>query len=142
MSTSKDYLSQAFTIDRLLKARRSQILELEERRLAIGSMVISDDKVQTSVDASKFNHLSDLYIDLIAEYTANEQRLLELKREISDVIDALRNPVHRLIMFERYVNLKRWERIAADNNYSYDYLVNTLHRKALREVKNMLEHVG
>ena len=127
----KKYLSQAFTIDRLLRAKRAQIAELEERRLAIGSMALTGDKVQTGFDASKFNALSDLYLDALNDYISDERRLLELKTEIKATIDTLSEPTHRLIMTERYINLKRWEDIAVDNDYSWQHVYRT-HKAALR----------
>ena len=38
---------------------------------------------------------------------------------------------------ERYINLKRWEEIAADNNYTWNYLVYRLHPKALEKIKDV-----
>ena len=132
--TVKDYLKQAFTIDRLINVARSQIEELEEKRLSIGSLAITGDRVQASPNISSFTHLSDLYIDSIERYISEEKRLLELKSEIKTIIDTLANPTHRLIMSERYISCKIWETIAADNGYSWQG-AHKIHDKALVELE-------
>ena len=127
--TTREYFKQAFTIDNLLKATRMQLVELREKRLSLGGFAYGD-KVQNVLQIEKFNAMSDLYMDLEQKYSEDEKRLIELKYEIRTRIDNLPSPQHRLIMTERYINLKHWEDIAADNGYSWKH-VHKIHRKAL-----------
>lgn len=108
---------------------------MEEKRLAISSLEYGISVQSTP----KPNSLSDLYMDLRKKLIDDEQRLIELKLEIKKYIDLLENPLHKLIMTERYINLKSFERIAVDNHYSYKYLTNKLHPKALKAVKEVAQ---
>ena len=130
--TTREYFKQAFTIDNLLRATRTQLEELREKRLAIGGFSLGE-KVHSSSRNKKFNSLSDLYMDLEEKYMDDEKRLVELKSEMKTYIDSLDSPTHRLIMTERYINLKNWEDVAEDNNYSWD-TVHRLHRQALEKI--------
>jgi len=140
--TVKEYLQQAFTIERTIRAVRAQIVELEAKRTFISSVVLCADKVQGGFHSEGFTKLSDKYIDLISGYIDDERRLTELKSEIRDIINGLKSPVHRLIMTKRYITLKRWEDIALDNEYSVDYLTNNLLPKIFKEVEKRLGKVG
>lgn len=135
--TVKEYLLQAFTIDRILKARQSQIEELEARRYSVGA-VLDDVKISAGPQQDKLGDLSAHFLDLIDEYAKDLEHLLALKRDIKRLIETLDNPTHRLIMEERYINLKRWEDIAADNNYSWNS-VHRFHKAALKKIEVGIE---
>ena len=131
----KDYLAQAFTIDRMVRAIRSQIDDLEEKRLVVSNLALSWGKVPVGINHVKFNELSVKYLDLIGEYEYELVRLLEVKKEIKAMIDGLKSPVHRLVMTERYINLKKWKEIADDNEYDVDYLQCKLLPMILKEIE-------
>ena len=134
MLTIKDYLSQAFTLDKLIRAREAQIQELRDKLCFVGS--VSDGiKVQTSIKLDRMSEAVVRLMDMIAEYERDVLRLLTIKSEIKTYIDGVVNPVHQLILTERYINLKRWEDIASDNNYSWNYLIYRLHPRALNDMK-------
>ena len=131
------YFKQAFTIEKMLKATKAQLEEVREKRLFVSGLNYEGDKVQTSPNSENFNALSHLYMDLEKTYMEDCFHLEALKIEIKGHIDKLENPTHRLIMTERYINLKSWEQIAVDCHYSYKYLTNRLHPEALRAVKEV-----
>jgi len=133
----KDYLQQAFTVDRMVRAIQTQIDDLEEKRLVVSHLALSWGKVPVGINHVKFNELSVKYLDLIEEYEHELLRLLEVKEEIKAMIDGLSNPVHRLVMTERYINLKRWEEIAEDTGYDYDYLRGKMHKKILKKIERV-----
>ena len=131
--TVKEYLSQAFTIDRILRMRQTQIEELEAKRFFIGT-TLDGVAVKTGHRKDRIGNLSAKLLDMIDDYIQDTERLLSLKAEIKGLIDKLDNQTHRLILTERYINLKRWEDVAADNNYSWQH-VHKLHNQALRSVE-------
>ena len=132
-----DYFKQAFTIDKMLRATKAQLEEVREKRLFVSGLNYEGSKVQNSPNVENINALSHLYMELEEKYLGDCFRLEVLKIEIKGHIDTLANPVHRLIMAERYVNLKSWEQIAVDCSYSYKYLTNRLHSEALQAVKEV-----
>ena len=132
------YFKQAFTIDKMLKATKAQLEEIREKRLFISGLNYEGAKVQTSPNSEKLNALSHLYIELEQKYLEDCFRLEVLKIEIKGHVDKLENPTHRLIMTERYINLKHWEKIAADNGYTWRH-VHKIHGRALELIKVGME---
>jgi hypothetical protein len=137
--TVKEYLSQAFVLDRLIKSRESAIEDLRDKLDYAGGLA-SGVKVQTSGKGDRMAELVAKLVDHITVYERDIKRLLDVKAEIKAVIDGVENPVYQLILMERYINLKRWEDIAADNYYNWNYLVYRLHPKILSKIK-MLKKV-
>jgi len=119
----------------MVRAIRSQIDDLEEKRLVVSNLALSWGKVPVGINHVKFNELSVKYLDLIGEYEYELVRLLEVKKEIKAMIDGLKSPVHRLVMTERYINLKKWKEIADDNEYDVDYLQCKLLPMILKEIE-------
>ena len=60
-------------------------------------------------------------------------RIAKIQKEIESYIEAIPTIEHRLILYERYVNLKRWEDIAEDNHYSIKW-VHVLHNRGLKMI--------
>lgn len=129
----KTYLSQAFVLDRLLKAKESKIKELQEKKYSLGDVSKFGDKVQTSKKTDPMAQVLVQLMDLTSEYQADIHRILALQKEISQTIDKLEQLDLRLILQERYINLKKWEEIAVDNNYSYRWVLK-LHGQALKRL--------
>jgi len=48
------------------------------------------------------------------QYTADIKRLLQLKHDIQLIIDLLDNPTQRIILTEKYINLKQPDDIATE----------------------------
>ena len=127
--TKQEYLAQSFTLQRLLQVKESRIKELRDMQDRV-SQINTGVKVQSN---SKNDSMADLVatiLDLIAEYKQDCYRLLSIQQEIAAIVETVHRDEHRLILFERYVNLKRWEDIAADNDYSEKH-VYKLHRAAI-----------
>ena len=136
--TVKEYLSQAFVLNKLIKAKRSRIEDLRNKQYLLGGG-LSDVKVQTSIAQDRVGDVIAELLDLIAECEKDIMRLLDIQKEIEATIETLTRSDLKLILYERYVNLKRWEDIAADNNYSWGAIHNK-HRAGLLELeKNVLK---
>lgn len=127
--TVKEYLSQAFVLNKLINAKKSRIVNLRDKQYLLGGG-LSDVKVQTSTAQDALGNATAEVLDLINECEKDIIRLLDIQKEIEATIEILNLSDLKLILFERYVNLKRWEDIAADNNYSWD-TVHRKHRRAL-----------
>ena len=135
--TVKEYLSQAFVLRKLINAKESRIQDLRERQQSLGG-ALSDVKVQTSIAQDPLGEITALLLDLINECRRDIERLLSIQKEIEVVIEKVERSDLRLVLYERYVNLKRWEDIASDNGYSWNW-VHTLHRRGLEAVKEGIE---
>lgn len=129
--TAKQYLRQARRIDSLIKAKQEQIKTLRDLATCV-TMNVSPARVQggSGVDkvASTVAKLADLEMDL----TKHIEELAALQREITRKIDAIQSPEYRLLLTLRYLDFRRWEEIAVEMHYNYQW-VHRLHNRALQE---------
>ena len=135
--TAKEYLSQAFIIDRMINAKKNRLLELREM-MQWSTSAASDIKVQTSLKPDPMGDLIVSLMDKIADCERDIQRLLDIQTEIENVVNSVNRLDYRLILYERYVNLKRWDDIAADNGYNLRH-VYKIHGHALSIINNGIE---
>jgi len=134
--TAKEYLSQAFTLHKLITAKKTRIQNLRDMQHRLGG-AISAAKVQTSRKPDPLGDITAQLLDSIAECQQDITQLLDIQREIEKVIDCMEREDYRLILYERYINLKRWEDIAADNNFGWD-TVHRKHREALEKIPRFM----
>ena len=128
---AKQYLKKAKRINSFIKAKEEELVMLRIKSESIGSGSSEMDKVQTT-------HKNDrLEKDVIAIIECEEKikkavnDLRNLHTEITQKIDAIDNDDYRLILILRYLNLKEWEFIAVEMNFSYQHTL-ILHKRALR----------
>ena len=133
----KDTLRQVFTLDKRVKAMLGQIATLRAQETSLGG-VLSGVTVQTSPPRDPMGEMLARRIDLEDELTRTVTQLLVVKARITAAIERLPDERQKLVMFERYVNLKRWEDIAADNYYSWKH-VHRLHSAALIAINDDIE---
>ena len=131
--TTKEYLSQAFKLDELIKVKESRIQDLQDMQMRTGQLY-SGPKVQTSLILDKMGNTMAELVDLISECQQDYLRLLVIWNEIEAVVDSVEYLEHRLILFERYVNMKNWGDIAMDNGYTERHVLR-LHREALQKIE-------
>ena len=127
-----EYLEQAFMIDRLIKAKVTQIQELRDMCESLGG-IRTDTKVQTSLKLDPLGDAVTSMMDSILYEEKEIARLIDVKKEIAAVISSVERDDYRLILYERYVNMKKWEEIAVDSGYSERH-VKRLHGMALKKI--------
>ena len=74
-------------------------------------------------------------IDFENEINAEIDRLVDIKREITCLINGVSNPEEQTLLELRYLCFKTWEQIAVDMGYSLQN-VYKLHSKALKNLPN------
>lgn len=111
--TAKEYLSQAYWLDKRIDAKLGQISNL--RDLAQKATTAYEGEV-----VSRSRNLTQLQ-DVIAKIMDSEKqldqdidRLLDLKKEISKLLNEIHNDGYRLVLEERYLCYKSWDEIAKD----------------------------
>ena len=134
--TTKEWLMQARDLDDLINAK----LEERDRWLALACRVtgnITPDKVQTSPgNTSEAAFLK--YAALSEEIDRYVDRLVDLKREITEAIHKVPEKRLQTLLIEYYLNHKTWEQVAVTMNYGYRQVIR-LHEKALLKVKDVIE---
>lgn len=127
--TTKEYLSQAWRIDRMVNAKLQQAQSL--RNLSEkASATLSDTPPSDTPNPHRMEDIIIKMIDLEAEINADIDRLVDLKREIMRAIKALENDEYKILLELRYLCFMPWRDIAAEMQYGVDN-VYKLHQKAI-----------
>ena len=93
----------------------------------------NSDGAQVTKDPHKFDRLIEL--EALVDSKVDEQ--IELKAEILRTIMQLDDRRQRLVLMEYYIEMKTWEQVAVDLNYSYMHITR-LHGYALKEIQKLL----
>ena len=141
---AKDYLNQAWVLERKIEHRKEEVEELKEKATSIAASVDSGGRVQTSPAADGRTRIVDRYVDLEREIEEMMLSLYELRDEIISTIHALEDRRFMEILYLKYIKHMRLEEIACrmkkanGQPYSYMHIVD-LHGKALRAIEEILE---
>ena len=129
--TTKDYLSQIGRLNRMIN---NKLIEIQQLRVMAAnvSAVSNEEKVQSTPNFDKMGAT-------FAKIEEMEEKLDSLiddkkkkKNHIIAQIDGIDNELSYVILFSRYIERKRLEKIATELNYSYKS-INRYHGAALKE---------
>lgn len=135
--TGKEYLSQAFYIDKKINCK-IELLEKLNTMATKATTVISDMPSTPSRDTSRTETIICKIIDLQGEINKRIEELIELKRNIFDLLALVENSDYRMVLELRYMNFEQWESIADTMNCSLRRIYQ-MHGNALHEVDRQLE---
>lgn len=136
--TSKEYLSQARFLDASIRTKVEQIESLNDLATSC-TAVISDMPRNPNRGGSRMADAVMKIIDLQEEIKNDMIALVNLKREIMDVIKSVSSLEYQTILEKRYLCFISWERIAVELGYSIQHTYR-LHDAALKEVEKNLKH--
>ncbi len=134
--TSKEYLSQARFLDASIKTKVEQIESLNDLATSC-TAVISDMPRNPNRGGSRMADAVLQIIDLQEEIKRDMMALVQLKREIMDVIKSVSSLEYQTILEKRYLCFISWERIAVELGYSIQHTYR-LHDAALKEIDSIL----
>ena len=131
--TAKEYLNQAFYLNRQIKAKEKRLEWLRE--ITPGpSMVFSEEaKVKGKPGNSAVENAALKVVDLEEEISSDILRLVELIKEIEAKIRSVDSSEMRTILEMRYLSFMSWEEIAGRMRYHSNHVF-YLHRKALSQI--------
>lgn len=124
----KYYLQQLIYIDEDINSRLAELAQVRANLQVAKTSRIKDVSVQETNSV-----YDDRYLKLFEmEQTIDQEikRLIDLKVEARVKIDKCEDPLHRIILRERYINSKKWEEIAEDLNMSKRHVLK-IHGSAL-----------
>ena len=136
--TSKEYLRQAFRINELISTNEKEIENLRELAVSLPGTDYSKEKVQTSSsgDASFTNVIAK--IDELERMIVDEiEQMVQLKIEIRNTINLVRDNEERLLLKCRYLNFLTWDEICEKLNVS-SRTVHRIHSAALISVSEFI----
>ena len=132
MMNAKEYLNQGYRINEHIDAKIGQIAMLRELATKT-NVTLSDMPGNPNRDNSRVEDTILRIIELENEINNSIDELVKLKREITEVVDAVDDSQERLVLNLRYLNFMTWEKIADKMECSVRN-VHILHSKALDDV--------
>ena len=131
---AKEYLSQAWYLDKRIKTKERQLDWLRSHAAYVSPKITDEPKVSVSSRRSPVEEAVVLITDLETEINTSIANLMMLKQEIGKAIRVVNNMECETLLEMRYLIFLNWEQIASQLDYSQDYIYH-LHRKALGLVR-------
>lgn len=126
---AKGYLSQIRKTDRLINRLNGTVATLRSSLTSIGSQ-LREDKVQASGPKNTLEETIAKIIDLEANINARIDELVSMKQEAFIMINRIPDLDQQNVLIGRYIQLKKWEDISEELNYSMQWVFE-LHGKGL-----------
>lgn len=132
--TAKEYLNRVRRQNYILKQTEKELNEIRADILTLRASSLSEH-----VSGSKNSDTADKYIRLesyMEKVNAEWDKLIDMRNAAKDLIGAMPDPMHRAVLYARYINGQRWEDVAMDMHYSWKGIFK-LHGQALRVFDQM-----
>lgn len=136
--TAKEYLNQVRNLESKMKILKEEIDTLRE-------MVVSTGAIQQG-ERVLSSGTQDKMAETICKINEKECEWKDLMREFALAranviinIQKLNNPEYEQILYKRYCQSKKWEEIALEMNYTYQWVCK-LHGRALLELDKVLNN--
>ena len=132
--TAKEYLNRVRRQNYILKQTEKELNEIRADILTLRASSLSEH-----VSGSKNSDTADKYIRLesyMEKVNAEWDKLIDMRNAAKDLIGAMPDPMHRAVLYARYINGQRWDDIAMDMHYSWKGIFK-LHGQALRVFDQM-----
>ena len=130
--TAKQYLIRVRRVDKEINALDNLLVKTRDA-LENTTQKYDSDGSQSTKDPHKFDRLMEL--ESLIDQKISEQ--LALKAETLETISKLKDRRQRIVLTEYYLNMKTWEQVAVEINYSWRNVMN-IHGRALQEVQKII----
>lgn len=131
------YLEQVEKQDAMIK---NKLIEQKQwRDIALGITANMDgERVQSSGAKSKMADAVAKCVDMEAEIDILIDRLVEIKKEVTQNIEQLSNPIEYDLLHKRYIQYMPLQVIASSYGKDYSWATTT-HGRALKNLKTIIE---
>lgn len=126
---AKDYFAQIRKTDRLIKRLTDTVFTLRSSLTSTGSQ-LKQDKIQTSGPKNTLEETVAKIVDLEADINRRVNELVSMKQEAFTMINRIPDLDQQNILIGRYIQLKKWEDISEELNFSTQWVFE-LHGKGL-----------
>ena len=130
--TAKEYLQQALRLDERINSKISQVESLRQLATKCTSTITGMPRNPSPSQSAMADAIAKI-VDLEDEINHDIDRLVDLKREMVEVIKKVDDVECCLLLELRYLCFKSWEDIAVQMGYTTRY-IHDLHKQALRLV--------
>ena len=133
---AKEYLSQAYRLDKRINSKLDQIASLSELATKCTSTLTGLTRNPNRGGSTVADAIGNV-IDLQVEINNDIDRLVDLKRELTRTIKAVDDVDCQLLLEGRYLCYKSWEQIAVEMGFRLRH-VYEVHSKALNKIEKIL----
>lgn len=131
---AKQYLRQAYRLNELIQCNQKELNDLHELSTSLPGIDYSKDRVQTSAsNDAGYTKIIHAIADLENAIKEDTEKMLRLKLEIRNVINAVQDNEEKLLLKHRYLNFMSWEDICDEMNVSMR-TAHRIHSTALQNV--------
>ena len=131
--TAKEYLSQAYWLDRRIDSKLEQLSALRDTTTK-ATAVMNDTPVSHTRNVFSLQDTIAKIVDMESELDRDIDTLVDLKRDLMKQIKDVKNPEHQTLLELRYLCFKSWDYIADAMGYGINNVFK-MHAKALRSFK-------
>ena len=137
MGNAKEYLENIRMYDMRIE---SKLLEVQSLRAMVTKVTptVKTDVVMSSSPQDRLGDAVAKIIDLEEEIDQEVDAYINLKREVTALLERLENPFHYKVLHQRYFLYHTFERIATDMHYSFRGVC-YLHGRALQAFDELLQ---
>ena len=133
----KEWLNRGWELNKEI----NQLLESQHKAFAKATKSTATSEGER-VQKSAGNSMEHKFINYAAYSEMVDERidvLYAIKQEILEAVNKVNDSTLRTLLIARYINFKKWEKIACEMHYSYKHIVHILHPKALSKLKDVIE---
>ena len=130
--TAKEYLNQAYWLDRRIDSKLEQLSALRDTATKT-TAVMDSEVVSHTRNVHSLQDVIAKIIDMQEEINSDIDALVDLKRDIMRTIREIEDPEAQTVLELRYLCFKRWEEISVIMNYSVRR-VYQIHDEALEKL--------
>ena len=134
--TTKEYFEQALTLNKRINSKLDHLGTLREMTTK-ATITLSDMPRSSSPNLYQMQDIIGKIIDLEHEINRDIDRFVDMKREYMWIINEIRNPVFQLVMEQRYLCCRTWEKISEELGYEMRSL-HRLHGEALKVAERLI----
>lgn len=148
--TAKEYLWQYQDLLRDIKNLEMKAAQTEALATSAGtyvSFVMTEDgeavmdRVQTSGISDKVAEVAVAVADMRAEIARKTAGAIDKMKEISTTIDKVKDARLRELLYRRYIDGQRLDKISSQMHYAFSWVVK-LNRRALAEIQALIDKEG
>lgn len=134
--TAKEYLLQYKRMMTRIELAEKHLEELRTERESIS--INLDGMPRGTAVSDRTAKLAVLLADIEVEIIDMRTEAWRKKREVIITLGKMQDPTLHKLLTLRYVEGYTWERIAVEMNYSYQWVVGSLHGQALQELDKII----
>lgn len=131
--TAKEYLKQAYRLDHRIDSDIAEMERLREMACSVGSPGFEEHHNPNRPTEAPFIRALEKVWEMQEKINAEIDRLVDLKAQMREVIEAVTDPNERMVLRYRYIHDMTWEQIG-DELHAGETSIRRWHASALSHV--------